>query len=61
MADLPDDWFSQMPPFTNVGLDVFGPWTVVTRRTRRGCTENKRWAVLFTELNQCQHPALLMH
>ncbi|XP_028254480.1 uncharacterized protein LOC114430714 [Parambassis ranga] len=48
MSDLPADRLSQMPPFTNVGLDVFGPWMVVTRRTRGGCAENKRWAVLFT-------------
>ena len=48
MSDLPADKLSPMPPFTNVGLDVFGPWTVVTRRTRGGSAEDKRWAVLFT-------------
>ncbi|XP_073713971.1 uncharacterized protein [Misgurnus anguillicaudatus] len=48
MADLPADKLSPMPPFTNVGLDVFGPWTVMTRRTRGGAADNKRWAVLFT-------------
>lgn len=37
-----------MPPFTNVSLDVFGPWMVMTRRTRGGSADNKRWAVLFT-------------
>lgn len=37
-----------MPPFTNVGLDVFGPWMVMTCRTRGGSADNKRWAVLFT-------------
>ncbi|KAL0151744.1 hypothetical protein M9458_052970 [Cirrhinus mrigala] len=36
------------PPFTHVGLDVFGPWSIVTRRTRGGSAESKRWAVLFT-------------
>ncbi len=36
------------PPFTYVGLDVFGPWTVVTRCTRGGAAHNKRWAILFT-------------
>ncbi|KAL4006296.1 aggrecan 1 [Sarotherodon galilaeus] len=48
MADLPADRVAPEPPFTTVGLDVFGPWTIVTRRTRGGCSQNKRWAVLFT-------------
>ncbi|XP_070410119.1 uncharacterized protein [Nothobranchius furzeri] len=48
MADLPADRVTPEPPFTTVGLDVFGPWTIVTRRTRGGCSQNKRWAVLFT-------------
>ncbi|KAJ8047912.1 hypothetical protein HOLleu_00028 [Holothuria leucospilota] len=34
MADLPKDRMETSPPFTNVGADVFGPWTIVTRRTR---------------------------
>lgn len=36
------------PPFTYVGLDVFGPWNVVARRTRGGLAHSKRWAVIFT-------------
>lgn len=48
MADLPNDRIQPCPPFTNVGVDVFGPWHVVTRRTRGGSAESKRWAVLFT-------------
>ena len=28
MADLPPDRAEIGPPFTNVGFDVFGPWTV---------------------------------
>ncbi|KAK3506465.1 hypothetical protein QTP70_000933 [Hemibagrus guttatus] len=48
MADLPIDRLSTEPPFTYVGLDVFGPWTVVARRTRGGQAQSKRWAVLFT-------------
>ncbi|XP_057209258.1 uncharacterized protein LOC130566061 isoform X1 [Triplophysa rosa] len=48
MADLPPERLSSSPPFTYVGLDVFGPWTVVSRRTRGGVAENKRWAILFT-------------
>ena len=48
MADLPQDRLSMEPPFTNVGLDVFGPWDVVARRTRGGLAHSKRWAVIFT-------------
>lgn len=48
MADLPADRLEQAPPFTYVGVDVFGPWPVVTRRTRGGQANSKRWAVLFT-------------
>ncbi|XP_026042220.1 uncharacterized protein LOC113033090 [Astatotilapia calliptera] len=48
MADLPSDRLSMEPPFTYVGLDVFGPWSVVARRTRGGLAHSKRWAVIFT-------------
>ncbi|KAG7483457.1 hypothetical protein JOB18_048755 [Solea senegalensis] len=48
MADLPSDRLNTEPPFTYVGLDVFGPWAVTTRRTRGGQANSKRWAVLFT-------------
>lgn len=48
MADLPPERLSLSPPFTYVGLDVFGPWNVVTRRTRGGAAQSKRWALLFT-------------
>ena len=48
MADLPPERLSFSPPFTYVGLDVFGPWNVVTRRTRGGAAQSKRWAILFT-------------
>lgn len=51
MADLPSDRVSTEPPFTNVGLDVFGPWDVSTRRTRGGQARSKRWAVIFTCLS----------
>ncbi|XP_058644226.1 uncharacterized protein LOC131547576 isoform X2 [Onychostoma macrolepis] len=36
------------PPFSYVGLDVFGPWEVITHCTRGGQANSKRWAVLFT-------------
>ena len=48
MADLPVDRVTATPPFTNVGMDIFGPWTIVTRKTRGGTSDSKRWAVLFT-------------
>ena len=48
MADLPADRLSTDPPFTNVGLDVFGPWNVSSRKTRGGFAHSKRWAVIFT-------------
>lgn len=48
MASLPADRLSTDPPFTNVGLDVFGPWSVSARRTRGGLSHSKRWAVIFT-------------
>ncbi|XP_077149194.1 uncharacterized protein LOC143810206 [Ranitomeya variabilis] len=51
MANLPPDRLNTEPPFTNVGLDVFSPWSVATRRTRKILTEAKCWAVLFTCLS----------
>ena len=48
MADLPADRVSPAPPFSYVGLDVFGPWQICARRTRGGLAHSKRWAVLFT-------------
>ena len=48
MADIPADRLTTEPPFTHVGLDVFGPWSITSRRTRGGSAESKRWAVLFT-------------
>lgn len=48
MSDLPADRLTPGPPFSAVGVDVFGPWTVAARKTRGGLSHNKRWAVLFT-------------
>ena len=48
MADLPIERLTPVPPFTCVGLDVFGPWQVTTRKTRGGAAQSKRWAVDFT-------------
>ena len=48
MADLPQDRITPGPPFTSVGVDAFGPWQVLTRRTRGGAAHSKRWGILFT-------------
>ena len=48
MADLPPERLNTSQPFTYVGLYVFGPWTVIARRTRGGHAERKRWAMLVT-------------
>ena len=48
MSDLPFDRVKQASPFSYVGVDMFGPWQIVTRRTRGGQAASKRWAVLFT-------------
>ena len=48
MCDLPAERLQSDPPFSYVGLDVFGPWEVSARRTRGGHANAKRWAVLFT-------------
>lgn len=48
MSSLPEERVSPGPPFTNVGVYVFGPWTISSRRTRGGLAESKRWAVIFT-------------
>ena len=51
MTDLPADKTEVTPPFTNVGFDVFGPWTTRSRKTR-GCAANsKRWGLVFICLN----------
>jgi hypothetical protein len=48
MSDLPADRLAPGPPFTSVGVDTFGPWSVTARRTRGGQAHAKRWAILFT-------------
>ena len=48
MADLPEDRCTPCAPFSYVGVDTFGPWPVVYRRTRGGSSNQKRWAILFT-------------
>ncbi|XP_062594609.1 uncharacterized protein LOC134256031 [Saccostrea cucullata] len=48
MSDLPTERLTPSPPFSYVGVDVFGPWTIVTRKTRGGSANSKRWAVMFS-------------
>lgn len=48
LGDLPAERLQVAPPFTYVGVDVFGPWDIVTRRTRGGVSNSKRWAVMFS-------------
>ncbi|XP_059085630.1 uncharacterized protein LOC131882492 [Tigriopus californicus] len=49
MANLPSDRVEAVPPFSNTGLDVFGPFTINDGRTTR-CTptSKKCWALLLT-------------
>lgn len=51
MANLPADRVTMDPPFTHVGVDVFGPWNVTSCRTRGHSAESKRWVVMFTCLS----------
>lgn len=48
MADLPRDRLETGPPFTFVGIDTFGPWPIVYRKTRGMQRNHNRWAILFT-------------
>ena len=48
MADFPPDRLEPGAPFTNVGVDTSGPWEIVSRRTRGGQANSKRWTVIFS-------------
>ena len=48
MSDLTAERLQVAPPFSYVGVDVFGPWEVLSRRTRGGHANSQRWAVLFS-------------
>ena len=43
MADLPNDRTLDRPPFTNCGIDMFGPCLI-----KEGRKELKRYGALFT-------------
>lgn len=55
MAELPVDCLSTFPPFTYVGLDVFGPWSITARKTRGGQSNSKHWAVIFYVYEHTSH------
>ena len=46
MADLPKERMSNSPPFTYLGVDMFGPFTI-----KEGRKELKRYIILFTCLS----------
>ena len=51
ISDLPADRIEATPPFTNVGFDLFGPWSIQIRRTRGRTTSLKRWGLVFSCLS----------
>ncbi|XP_053400480.1 uncharacterized protein LOC128557280 [Mercenaria mercenaria] len=48
MSDLPPCRVTASAPFTYVGVDTFGPWSILTRKTRGGANNSNRWAILFS-------------
>ncbi|XP_061192133.1 uncharacterized protein LOC133200331 [Saccostrea echinata] len=48
MACLPVDRVTPSTPLSYVGVDTFGQWAIVHRRTRGSSANQKRWALLFT-------------
>ena len=53
-ANLPASRLEESPPFTNVGVDVFGPYMVHDGSSTRRTNANKKvWATLFTCLCTC--------
>ena len=52
MADLPSDRLECVPPFSNTGMDVFGPYELTDGvSTRRSKSTKKCWVVIFSCLN----------
>ena len=49
MADLPRDRTVEAAPFTNIGIDVMGPWLVTDgKSTRANSGSRKLWALVIT-------------
>ena len=51
MADLNVDLKEIHPPFTSVGMDVFGPWQIQVKKLRGSAANAKRWGLVFTCLS----------
>ena len=51
MADLPVDRTETHLRFTNVGMDVFGPWQIQVKKLRGSAANAKRWGLVFTCLS----------
>ena len=48
MADLPSDRLSDLPPFTHVGMDVFGPFYIHDGKSTRSTKATKKiWALII--------------
>ena len=48
MADLPSERLEEVPPFTHVGIDVFGPFYIHDgQNTRRHSATKKIWALIL--------------
>ena len=48
MADLPYDRLEEVPPFTNVGIDIFGPFLIHDgKNTRRTLATKKIWVLII--------------
>ena len=48
MAELPEERVEQVQPFSNVGVDVFGPFIVCdSASTRRNSSERKVWVLII--------------
>ena len=51
MAVLPEECVNPSPPFTYMGMDVFGPWII-----KEGRKQLKHWGLIFTCLaSHCVH------
>ena len=48
MADLPPERLSDLPPFTHVGIDVFGPFYIFDGKSTRSTKATKKiWALII--------------
>ena len=61
MADLPVDRTETHPPFTNVGIDVFGPWQIQVKKLRGSAANAKRWGLVFTCLSTREIHIEILH